>query len=49
MFLSTEVRKYIAGFIGTFILVFTGTSAIVVNDISGGVISHVGNYNGMRG
>ena len=36
------IKKYIAEYIGTFILVFAGTSAIVVNDISGGVITHVG-------
>ncbi len=35
-------KKYIAEYIGTFILVFAGTSAIVVNDISGGVVTHVG-------
>lgn len=31
-----------AEFIGTFALVFAGTSAIVVNDISGGVTTHIG-------
>lgn len=36
------LKKYIAEYIGTFILVFAGTSAIVVNDISGGMITHVG-------
>ena len=36
------MNKYLAEYIGTFILVFAGTAAIVVNDISGGVISHVG-------
>lgn len=35
-------RKYIAEYIGTFILVFAGTSAIVVNDLSGGGVTHVG-------
>jgi len=35
-------RKYIAEYIGTFVLVFAGTSAIVVNDITGGMISHLG-------
>ncbi|HEY4731844.1 MAG TPA: MIP family channel protein [Gammaproteobacteria bacterium] len=35
-------RKYFAEFIGTFVLVFAGTSAIVVNDMSGGTITHVG-------
>ncbi len=36
------MKKFIAEFIGTFILVFAGTSAIVVNDLSGGVVTHVG-------
>lgn len=35
-------KKFIAEFIGTFVLVFAGTSAIVVNDLSNGVITHVG-------
>lgn len=36
------VKKYIAELIGTFALVFAGTGAIVVNDVSGGAVSHVG-------
>ncbi len=36
------MKKYIAEFMGTFALVFAGTSAIVINDISGGVITHIG-------
>ena len=35
-------KRHFAELIGTFILVFAGTAAIVVNDISGGVITHVG-------
>ncbi len=35
-------RKWIAELIGTFALVFVGTGAIVVNDLSGGVITHTG-------
>lgn len=36
------MKKYFAEFIGTFILVFCGTGAIVINEISGGVITHSG-------
>lgn len=36
------MNKYFSEFSGTFILVFIGTSAIVVNDVSGGVVTHVG-------
>jgi aquaporin Z len=36
------VNKYIAEFVGTFALVFAGTGAIVINDVSGGVVTHVG-------
>jgi aquaporin Z len=35
-------RKYIAEMVGTFALVFAGCGAIVVNEISGGAITHVG-------
>ena len=38
----TTNRKYIAEAIGTFSLVFAGTGAIIVNDVSGGSITHVG-------
>jgi aquaporin Z len=34
--------KYLAEAIGTFALVFVGTGAIIVNDVSAGAISHVG-------
>ncbi len=37
-----QMRKYWAEGFGTFCLVFAGTGAIVINDISGGMISHVG-------
>jgi aquaporin NIP len=36
------MRKYLAEFIGTFALVFCGTGAIIINQESGGAISHVG-------
>lgn len=34
--------KYIAEFLGTFILLFAGTGAIVINNASGGAITHMG-------
>ncbi len=36
------MRKLAAEAFGTFSLVFAGTGAIVVNDVSGGTVSHVG-------
>ena len=36
------MRKLAAEMFGTFALVFTGTSAIVVNDVSHGTVTHVG-------
>jgi MIP family channel proteins len=36
------MRRCLAEAIGTFGLVFAGTGAIVVNDVSGGVVTHVG-------
>ncbi len=36
------MKKYCAELLGTFALVFAGTGAIVINDVSGGVITHVG-------
>ena len=36
------MRKYIAELIGTFAIVFCGTGAIVINQETGGTITHVG-------
>ena len=38
---SLIMKKYWSEFLGTFILVFAGTGAIIVNDLYGGV-SHLG-------
>ena len=35
-------KLYTAEFIGTYFMVFCGTAAIVVNDLNGGVVTHVG-------
>jgi aquaporin Z len=35
-------RRVAAEFLGTFVLVFVGTGAITINDVSGGAITHVG-------
>jgi aquaporin Z len=37
-----EGKKYAAEFIGTFGLVFAGTGAIIINDVSGGAVTNVG-------
>jgi aquaporin NIP len=39
---NANMKRYIAEVIGTFALVFAGTGAIIINDVSGGVVSHVG-------
>lgn len=36
------MKKYIAETIGTFALVFCGTGAIVINEVSGGIVTHTG-------
>ena len=40
--LTQGLRKLTAEVFGTFCLVFVGTGAIVINDVSGGTVSHVG-------
>lgn len=42
LFISTPMQKYFSEFFGTFALVFAGTGAIVINQISHGAITHVG-------
>lgn len=36
------MKKYIAEFIGTFALVFCGTGAVVINEVTGGAVTHLG-------
>ena len=36
------MKKLLAEFIGTFALVFAGTGAIVIDEVSGGAVTHVG-------
>lgn len=36
------MKKVAAEFFGTFSLVFAGTGAIIINDVTGGAVSHVG-------
>src|SRR6266851_5059604 len=36
------MKKLAAEFFGTFSLVFAGTGAIIINDVAGGAVSHVG-------
>ncbi len=40
--MTQGLRKLAAEVFGTFCLVFAGTGAIVINDVSGGTVSHVG-------
>ena len=36
------MKKYISEFIGTFSLVFCGTGAMIINEVTGGDVTHVG-------
>lgn len=36
------MKKYIAELIGTFALVFCGTGAVIINEVSGGQVGHIG-------
>ena len=36
------MNKYFAELIGTFALVFCGTGAIIINEVSGGTVTHIG-------
>jgi aquaporin NIP len=38
----TSARRYLSEFIGTFVLVFAGTGAIVIDSASNGAVTHVG-------
>lgn len=37
-----SMKRYVAEFVGTFALVFAGTGAIVIDQVTGGAVSHVG-------
>ena len=40
--MNDSIRLYASEFIGTFFLVFAATGVVIVNDISGGAITHTG-------
>lgn len=42
MFIFKNMKKYISEFIGTFSLIFCGTGAMTINEVTGGDVTHVG-------
>lgn len=36
------MKKYLSEFIGTFSMIFCGTGAMTINEVTGGVVTHVG-------
>jgi aquaporin NIP len=42
LFKGVKMKMYLAELFGTFTLVFAGTGAIIINDVTGGSVSHVG-------
>jgi aquaporin Z len=36
------MKKYLSEFVGTFALVFCGTGAITINEVTGGTVTHIG-------
>lgn len=36
------MKKYISEFLGTFTMIFCGTGAMTINEVTGGAVSHVG-------
>lgn len=42
LYRPSTLNKLAAEAVGTFALVFAGTGAIIINDVSGGVVTHVG-------